>query len=243
MFNPLFQVLVDAVFPPRGTEQIVRALAARGEGALTAFMRPVCMEEAAAPFSAVALLPYAQPEVAACVREAKFGGSIRAAQLLGSVLRDFLREYLAESFLWDAEPPCIVPLPLSPGRLKERGYNQAERIVRAAFGAGGQKAAEAVIDTTLLARTRATRPQTSLSARARRKNLAGAFAARACDPHRTYMPVDDVYTTGSTMAAAVAALRQAGARHILPLALAYQARNDTVGNTGDVAEWPKAPHC
>lgn len=219
MSSRLFQVLSDALFPPRDTERAVRALAARGPDALAPFMQPICIETGGTQVPAVTLLPYAEPSVSACVREAKFSGSVPAAALLGAALRDFLFEYLAERSAWDAGPPCIVPLPLSPSRRKERGYNQAERIVRAGFG---EDSTLAVIDPEVLVRTRATLPQTSLRASERRKNVAGAFVApNPCDPYRTYIVIDDVCTTGSTLAAAVAALRHAGAQHILPLALAH----------------------
>jgi predicted amidophosphoribosyltransferase len=64
----------------------------------------------------------------------------------------------------------------------------------------------------LLRRARRVRPQRGLSSAERRRNISGAFAARA--PPRSVLVVDDVYTTGATANAAASALRAAGARRV-----------------------------
>lgn len=213
----LLEFLADMALPPRETEALVRSMA---EDALCERLRPV----AAGIGGVVSLFPYDDPLVQACILEAKFEGNRRAAELLGRALREFLYEFLAESSAFDPLPPLFVPVPLSPARLKERGYNQVERVLRCTLAAGaypGSAKLRAEIDPGLLARTRETAPQTSVAGTERRRNVAGAFEALSCSPHRTYIVVDDVITTGNTMLAACEALRAGGAKLLLPVTFAY----------------------
>lgn len=163
----------------------------------------------------VALFPYRLPEVEACIIEAKFHGSTRAAELLEYCLQKYI-DRATNSKEQGVREMVLLPIPLSATRLRERGYCQTERIAKAGVSS------TCAIDTTLLKRTRHTIPQTKLSGRERRKNLQGAFAAtKPCDPQRTYIVLDDVVTTGSTISAAAEALRVAGATRILPIAMAH----------------------
>ena len=73
----------------------------------------------------------------------------------------------------------------------------------------------------LLTRTRDTPPQSTLDRSARQRNVAGAFAADAAARGATVWLIDDVLTTGATLQAAISALQEAGASHIIPLALAH----------------------
>ncbi len=107
----------------------------------------------------------------------------------------------------------LVPVPLHPVKLRERGYNQSERIARAlAARVGG----DCRVDC-LLERVRFTRTQTRLNRAERDKNVKNAFAlapAAVVIPDQTYILIDDVFTTGSTLNACAAVLRRAGARHL-----------------------------
>ncbi len=115
-----------------------------------------------------------------------------------------------------AAPTLVVPVPLHPRRLRERGFNPAALLARCAARAIGARHAP-----VLLARLRDTPSQTGLSRNARRRNVAGAFAARRAAPARVWL-VDDVVTTGSTLGAAAQALRRAGAREVVAVCLAQR---------------------
>ncbi len=165
------------------------------------------------------LLPYSQKYVQACVLEAKFHRNIRAISHLGAVLREYLLNFLAEEGAFCVGKVIIIPLPLSESRIKERGHNQVASVVRNAVQ--GELLEKFYINPSLLVRNRNTTPQTSLSGTERRKNIRGAFGApNVLSHHHTYIVVDDVTTTGSTMAEAIETLRAAGAIHLFAIALA-----------------------
>ncbi|HWU24684.1 MAG TPA: hypothetical protein VN086_02935, partial [Candidatus Paceibacterota bacterium] len=172
----LADFLLDSVFPPRETELIVREASYER---LMESLSPVVRGQGRQ--ASVSLFSYADPCAKACIVEAKFEDNMRAAELLGGALYEFLYEFLAEHQSYDVASPFIIPLPLSADRLRERGYNQTERIVHHAL----RQSLAATSDTSLLIRTRPTVPQTSLTGRARQTNVSGAFATTSpCDPYR-----------------------------------------------------------
>jgi len=102
----------------------------------------------------------------------------------------------------------LVPVPLARERLRRRGYNQAERLASALSDRTGLP-----IRRDLLARVRDTRTQTALAPEARQANVAGAFMKVGVAEARVVL-VDDVFTTGATLAAAAAALLEGGAKSV-----------------------------
>ena len=204
--------LVDLIFPPRPNEALVRATSLEGVGKL--------VEPLLTASGAVALLPYRTRLVQALVIEAKFKDGRRAQELLGRVLADYLKESCQDRMAFSLDIPVLIPVPLSSVRKRDRGYNQVERIIRAALATLEPDMLE--IDTGLLIRTRDTASQTTLTAAARVSNMSGAFSVlRAPDPGRTYIVIDDVTTTGATLREAASALQLAGALDVQTLALAH----------------------
>ncbi len=110
-----------------------------------------------------------------------------------------------------------MPVPLHPARLAERGYNQA-----ALLGAAAARELGAPLQPRALLRTRNTSQQARLPRAGRLENVAGAFRVRApaLVRGRRIVLVDDVATTGATLAACVAALRESGAVSVTPLVVA-----------------------
>lgn len=118
-----------------------------------------------------------------------------------------------------AEADLIVPLPLHPLRLFLRRYNQAGELARALSRLSGRP-----LLAHGLVRLRNTRRQVGLGRTARAENMRGAFGVRpAAGPAlagRHVLLIDDVYTTGATVAAATRALRRAGATKVTVLTFA-----------------------
>lgn len=127
---------------------------------------------------------------------------------LAMLLADVLASALGQS----APPPVdlVLPVPLSPGRLAERGFNQAWELARRVAKRRGLSA-----DSNLLLRLRDTPHQVGLSRTERERNLRDAMwvnpASAARITHRQVALVDDVMTTGGTAVAATRALMAAGA--------------------------------
>jgi ComF family protein len=207
----MLERLLDFLFPPRESERLV---ASAEIDTLASCVAPVTIPSS--PFPTMALLSYQQPLVQALIVEAKFHKNRKAYALLGAVLHDFLFEWSADRIAFDARPLVFIPVPLSRKRKSGRGYNQTEELWRAAAISDIAHYAPETIE-----RVRDTAPQTSLSGDARAKNMKGAFHVKHADAAHTYIVFDDVTTTGATLAAAVAALRDAGATSVVPLALAH----------------------
>ena len=209
-FNFAHHRWFDFLFPPRVDERVVRDISADDFISLVA---PRLVPETRP--GTVILLPFNNVCVRAVIHEAKYRGSEYAFKLLALALTEYLRD--ADDVGRTTSNISIVPIPLGKERRKERGFNQAEEVAKLA-------ARELVtrVENDLLVRTRETISQVSLAREKREENMRGAFrATRRADPARTYIVIDDVITTGATLQAAVDALKEAGAEHIIPLALAH----------------------
>lgn len=112
---------------------------------------------------------------------------------------------------------AVVPVPLDRGRLRERGYNQADLIARPLATLLGVP-----FRSYLLVRTRPRPNQLRLTRRERWETVRGAYATREAaqvDKLRVLL-VDDVFTTGATLHACSQALRGAGAARVACLTVA-----------------------
>lgn len=124
---------------------------------------------------------------------------------------------------WNSLPnpiDAVIPVPLHAARERERGYNQSLLLAR-----GLTRWAHVPIESDMVVRARPTVPQVTLQAHERQRNVAQAFAlahhvprARVVD--RTFVLIDDVCTTGATLAACAATLQAAGAAAVWAVTVA-----------------------
>jgi ComF family protein len=140
---------------------------------------------------------------------AKFRGRLSLVRLLGQCLADRVRE------VDPPRPQVLLPVPLHASRLRTRGYNQALEIARVVG-----RELFLPIDHASCIRSAATPPQAGLDERARHRNIRGAFLVPGLLPWRHVAILDDVVTTGSTVAELSRVLRKAGVRRIQVWAVA-----------------------
>jgi ComF family protein len=134
-----------------------------------------------------------------------------------TVLAEPLGDLMAAYWLQHGRPvDVVVPVPLHPTRLRERGYNQAGLLARHM----ARQVGLAVNDGDLM-RHRATLPQVELDSRQRRENVCAAFSCSGDTLAGTrVLLVDDVCTTGATLESCAVALREGGVRSVYALTLA-----------------------
>jgi ComF family protein len=179
-----------------------------------------CGQRCAAPVTACGACIAEPPPFEACivacdyafpwdrlVSDFKFNGRVELADALA------LRLVQAVQAATVRLPDLLVPVPLAPRRLAERGYNQAWELARRVARGLGQAA-----DAQLLERPIDRAHQAELPRSARLTNLRGAFFVapqrRATLQGRHVALVDDVMTTGTTLSEAAATLRRAGAGRV-----------------------------
>ena len=137
-------------------------------------------------FSGVtALFAYEFP-VDRMIQALKYGHQLALAEWFGLRLAARLRTH-------DSPFDCIIPLPLHPQRLAERGFNQAMEIARTL-----EKCLSIPVDRNNLHRRQATRPQASLPLKERLHNVRGAFECASDLSGKRILLIDDVLTTGAT---------------------------------------------
>jgi ComF family protein len=163
------------------------------------------------PFSGARSFAYYTGEMGRIIQEFKFRGRRDLARLLAPLLTTAFFE------CWSREDfDILVPVPLHRKRRRERGYNQSDLLARAL------EKQIAVRFHPALNRVRPTLPQVGLSDHERKENVRNAF--RCVRPRDVsglrILLIDDVMTTGSTVASATRALLDAGAARVSVLTLA-----------------------
>lgn len=170
-----------------------------------------------------AALAYRNSVLRTVLWQLKYHGNTILARACAEILYDRILEELAElSELAYFTDPLIIPIPLSKKRLRKRGFNQTEIIVRAL----------SVIDTktsftpayNVLYKITDTKSQMSIKdKRERRKNIVGCFAVKNREQirNKNIILIDDITTTGATFHEARKTLLNAGAKQVVCFAVAH----------------------
>ena len=166
------------------------------------------------------LFSYRQP-VSGLIVGLKFHHRLPLARLLGRLMVDHLLNLL------DSSPDIIIPVPLHPRRLSERGFNQAKELARPI-----SKGLNIKICSDSVERFSNKPPQTTLSRKQRLKNTRGAFRVRDNLSKGHILIVDDVMTTGATVNELARILKRGGVERIDIITLA---------RAGDNAEFVDIP--
>lgn len=152
-----------------------------------------------------ALWQYASP-IDYWISQLKFQQKLQYARLMGRLCANEIAQAYGNK---NNLPDIVVPVPLHKTRLRQRGFNQAVEIARPI----GEKL-NIPLDTKSCVRTKATEPQSSLSAKARHRNIKGAFQVVKEITAGHVAIVDDVMTTGQTINELALVLRLAHVKQI-----------------------------
>ena len=172
--------------------------------------RPVCDECQVSPLPIDGIrAPYLMDgPIRSAIHKLKYEDLRAAAPTMGRLLGEWLESK-------DLPRDCLVPVPLHPRRMRGRGYNQSALLAEHVSRISGLPV------RNVLKRTRDTPPQANLGGRSQRQeNVEGGFICREDVKGAKVVLVDDVVTSGSTMAACAQALKKSGAASVWGIALA-----------------------
>ena len=176
-----------------------------------------CLNEPPAFDATIAAFSYTFP-IDRLIHSLKYQGRLALAEWCADAI---LARRAASGHV--SRPQLLIALPLAVVRQRERGYNQALEIARVIDGRTGIE-----ILSRGLSRIRATPPQAALPWKERAKNVRGAFACEVDLSGLTVAVVDDVMTTGASLAEAAKVLKAAGAARVENWVVARTLRPDVL---------------
>lgn len=162
----------------------------------------LCQQQAPAHSRIISLFHY-RPPLDYLIKQLKFNNDLLPADVLGKLMATLIRQQSSQL------PQAIIPVPLHPKRLRQRGYNQALELAKPI-----SKQLEIPLVTDLLVRKKHSKPQTQCSGKERRNNLRNAFACSHKPEFQSVALVDDVITTGTTTDEAAKVLKRQGIQEI-----------------------------
>jgi ComF family protein len=168
------------------------------------------------PFQySISAFVYSQP-LEWMIQQFKFNAQLMYAPLFAGLWLDYLHRQPEP----DALPEALLPMPLHPARLRQRGFNQSLMLAAAL-----SKALQVPMNTQGCRRIRDTPHQTGKSAVQRRRNIKGAFEFVNTAHYRHLAIVDDVVTTGSSVSELARQLKRGGVQRVDVWSLARAGKN------------------
>jgi ComF family protein len=159
------------------------------------------------PFDDTVTLFHYENPISKIIMDLKFQQKLVNAKILGELMAKHLNYLFANNNY--PKPDCIIPVPLSAKRLRERGFNQALEIAKPIA-----KHLNIPIDINNCKRTRHTEAQAIIPANKRKSNIKNAFKIIKTINAKHVAIVDDVVTTGNTVIELSKTLQQAGIERI-----------------------------
>ncbi len=157
------------------------------------------------PFDRLFALFQYDPPVRQLITGLKFEKNLSYGRILGEILAKMVPQWYAEQDL----PEAIIPMPLHLKRLRNRGFNQSAELLMPL-----RKALQLPILFNTCERVKKTKPQSGLNAEQRRLNVGKAFKLKKPLPLQHVAIMDDVVTTGSTVAALARLLKESGIQQV-----------------------------
>ncbi len=171
------------------------------------------------------LYDYRHPPIKKALWLLKYKGKKRLAKIFAEVIYDRILEELSDlSVLQNFNNVILIPIPLSPQRYRERGYNQAQLICEEIIHLTPNPIL--TLANNILVKPKETEHQARIKdRRTRLKNIVGSFAIKKENinkiKNRNIILIDDITTTGATLAEAKKVLKQAGARKVIAFTVAH----------------------
>jgi competence protein ComFC len=169
-----------------------------------------------------ACFSYHDPVIKKALWKLKYYARSSLGEQLGILLyQEYLEEISDLRLFSPGLPVIVVPIPLSGKRLKERHYNQSEKIAQG-FVKNHKEFLQ--LQTDILQKNKETTPQATIKNKTRRlKNIAGVFTLtkKVSIAGRTIIVIDDITTTGATLREAVKLLKDHGAKKVIGFAVAH----------------------
>lgn len=169
------------------------------------------------------LFDYRHPPIKKSLWLLKYKGKSPLAKVFAEVMYGRILEELSDlSVMENFKNPILIPIPLSPGRHQERGFNQAELICRELIKIDNN--INLKLENNILVKIKDTKHQAHIHTRSERlKNLIGSFDIKNKEQvkNRNIILIDDIITTGATLTEAKKILKQKGARKVIAFTVAH----------------------
>jgi len=212
MYRNIGNAILNLLFPPHNDVEVSRTLTVAD-----AYDNFTLYKTDGGIYTA---LPYRESGVRSLIRANKFHDDSRATHILASVLGEILTNIMEEYALapeW--RRPLLIPIPASPKRLRKRGVNQVEQIIKAL----PKEILRHFEYSPYIVEREHRESQVRVGKHKREENIRGAFyvSNQKLIEGKYIIVVDDVVESGATMKDAARALQESGAQEIICIALAH----------------------
>lgn len=171
----------------------------------------------------IAMFDYKDPLCRKAIWQVKYKANEKISSNFASLFYDLILEEISdESTFLNFKNIFIIPIPCSKKRLREKGFNQTEILVKEILRLDKEKIFK--FDNNILVKTKETEHQVNVKNREKRlKNLEGSFSVLQPEKIKNscIVVLDDVITTGATMSEAKKVLKKSGTKKIICMAVAH----------------------